>query len=167
MYSTTTTAPTLPPPARLPWAVRRPGNLQHFSDHDWFRVIFVAGTTYRIDIRGSWTGHGTLRDTRIAGIYDSNGNLIGGTADDNSGVDTEARTIFTAPTAGTYYIAFARGEFPFPTQNSGTYRVEVAEVGDDDYAANTTTSGSVAVGGRFDDRDNRTSRAIWTGSGSL
>ena len=123
------------------------GNLQYFSDHDWFRVTFDEGTTYRIDIKGSWTDHGTLRDTRIAGIYDSNGDLIDGTADDNSGIDTEARTIFTAPTAGTYYIAFARGEFPFPTQNSGTYTVEVAEVGDDDYAANTTTSGSVAADG--------------------
>ena len=55
--------------------------------------------------------------------------------------------IFTAPTAGTYYIAFARGEFPFPTQNSGTYTVEVTEVGDDDYAADTSTSGSVPVTG--------------------
>ena len=123
------------------------GNLQHFSDHDWFRVIFNAGQTYRIDIRGSWTGHGTLRDTRIAGIYDSSGDLIDGTADDNSGIDAEARTIFTAPTSGTYYIAFARGEFPFPTQNSGTYTVEVAGVGGDDYAADTTTPGSVAVDG--------------------
>ena len=133
------------------------GNLQQVAsddeycaallDRDWFRVTFDAGKTYRIDIRGSWTNHGTLRDTRIAGIYDSNGNLIDGTADENSGVDTEARTIFTAPTTGTYYISATRGEFPFPTQHSGTYTVEVDEVGDDDYAANTATSGSVAVGG--------------------
>ena len=118
-----------------------------YIDHDWFRVTFDEGTTYRIDIRGSWTGHGTLRDTRIAGIYDSNGNPIDGTVDDNSGIDVEARMIFTAPTAGTYYIAATRGEFPFPTQNSGSYTVEVEEVDDDDYAADTATSGSVAVGG--------------------
>ena len=123
------------------------GNLQHFSDHDWFRVTFDEGSTYRIDIKGSWTDHGTLRDTRIAGIYDSNGNLIDGTGDDNSGIDAEARTIFTAPTDGTYYIAFARGWYPFPTQNSGTYTVEVTEVGDDDHAADTSTSGSVPVNG--------------------
>ena len=118
-----------------------------YFDHDWFRVTFDEDTTYRIEIKGSWTDHGTLRDTRIAGIYDSNGNLIDGTVDDNSGIDVEARTIFTAPTAGTYYIAATRGERPFPTQNSGTYTVEVAEVGNDDYAADTTTSGSVEVDG--------------------
>ena len=118
-----------------------------YFDHDWFRVTLDEDTTYRIEIKGSWTDHGTLRDTRIAGIYDSNGNLIDGTVDDNSGIDVEARTIFTAPTAGTYYIAATRGEFPFPAQNSGTYTVEVAEVGNDDYAADTTTSGSVEVDG--------------------
>ena len=125
------------------------GNYQQASpnDVDWFRVTFDEDTTYRIEIKGSWTDHGTLRDTRIAGIYDSNGNLIDGTVDDNSGIDVEARTIFTAPTAGTYYIAATGGERPFPAQNSGTYTVEVAEVGGDDYAADTTTSGSVEVDG--------------------
>ena len=118
-----------------------------YFDHDWFRVTFDEDTTYRIEIKGSWTDHGTLRDTRIAGIYDSNGNLIDGTVDDNSGIDVGARTIFTAPTDGTYYIAATRGERPFPTQNSGTYTVEVSEVGEDDYAADTTTSGSVEVEG--------------------
>ena len=118
-----------------------------YFDHDWFRVTFDAGKTYRVHIKGSWTDHGTLRDTRIAGIYDSNGNLIEGTVDDNSGIDKEARTIFTAPTTGTHYISATRGEFPFPAQDSGTYTVEVAEVRGDDYAANTATSGSVAVDG--------------------
>ena len=116
-------------------------------DHDWFRVTFDAGKTYRVHIKGSWTDHGTLRDTRIAGIYDSNGNLIAGTVDDNSGIDKEARTIFTAPTTGTHYISATRGEFPFPAQSSGTYTVKVVEIGDDDYAANTSTTGSVTVDG--------------------
>ena len=119
----------------------------YYFDHDWFRVTFDAGKTYRVHIKGSWTEHGTLRDTRIAGIYDSNGNLIEGTVDDDSGIDKEARTIFTAPTTGTHYISATRGEFPFPAQDSGTYTIEVDEVGNDDYAASTATSGSVAVDG--------------------
>ena len=118
-----------------------------YFDHDWFRVTFDAGKTYRLHIKGSWTDHGTLRDTRIAGIYDSNGNLIQGTVDDNSGIDKEARTIFTAPTTGTHYISATRGEFPFPAQHSGTYTVKVQEIGVDDYAANTSTTGSVTVDG--------------------
>ena len=119
----------------------------YYFDHDWFRVTFDAGKTYRVHIKGSWTDHGTLRDTRIAGIYDSNGNLIAGTVDDNSGIDKEARTIFTAPTTGTHYISATRGEFPFPAQSSGTYTVKVVEIGADDYAANTSTTGSVTVDG--------------------
>ncbi len=118
-----------------------------YFDHDWFRVTFDAGKTYRVHIKGSWTDHGTLRDTRIAGIYDSNGNLIQGTVDDNSGIDKEARTIFTAPTTGTHYISATRGEFSFPAQHSGTYTVKVEEIGVDDYAANTSTTGSVTVDG--------------------
>ncbi len=122
-------------------------SIRTYVDHDWFRVTFDAGKTYRVHIKGSWTDHGTLRDTRIAGIYDSNGNLIAGTVDDNSGIDKEARTIFTAPTTGTHYISATRGEFPFPAQSSGTYTVKVVEIGDDDYAANTSTTGSVTVDG--------------------
>ena len=118
-----------------------------YFDYDWFRVTFDAGKTYRVHIKGSWTDHGTLRDTRIAGIYDSNGNLIDGTVDDNSGIDKEARTIFTAPSTGTHYISATRGDFPFPAQDSGTYTVKVEEIGGDDYAANTSTTGSVTVDG--------------------
>ena len=122
-------------------------SISDYFDHDWFRVNFDAGKTYRVHIKGSWTDHGTLRDTRIAGIYDSNGNLIAGTVDDNSGIDKEARTIFTAPTTGTHYISVTGGEFPFPAQSSGTYTVKVVEIGGDDYVANTSTTGSVTVDG--------------------
>ena len=132
-------------------------------DHDWFSVAFDAGKTYRVDIRGSWTNHGSLRDTRIAGIYDSNGDLIKGTEDDNSGVDKEARAIFTAPTTGTYYISATGGEFPFPAEDSGTYTVKVAEVGADDYAANTATSGSVAVDGSTTGTIERPGDRDWLG----
>ena len=124
-----------------------PLSFWHYFDHDWFRVTFDAGKTYRVDIKGSWTDHGTLRDTRIAGIYDSNGNLIEGTVDDNSGIDKEARAIFTAPTTGAHYISATGGQFPFPAQSSGTYTVKVVEIGGDDYVANTSTTGSVTVEG--------------------
>ena len=134
-------------PSDADWIRTTVESIWTYVDYDWFRVTFDAGKTYRVHIKGSWTDHGTLRDTRIAGIYDSNGNLIAGTVDDNSGIDKEARTIFTAPTTGTHYISATRGEFPFPAQSSGTYTVKVVEIGDDDYAANTSTTGSVTVDG--------------------
>ena len=109
-------------------------------DHDWFGVTLDAGKTYRIDIKNSG-----LKDTAIVGIYDSNGNRISGTADDDSGVLFEARTFFTAPNTGTYYISATQGESGL--QDSGAYTVEVEEVGADDYSASTSTAGSVAVGG--------------------
>ena len=134
-------------PSESDWIRTTTESFWTYFDHDWFRVTFDAGKTYRVHIKGSWTDHGTLRDTRIAGIYDSNGNLIQGTVDDNSGIDKEARTIFTAPTTGMHYISATRGEFPFPAQHSGTYTVKVEEIGVDDYAASTSTTGSVTVDG--------------------
>ena len=67
--------------------------------------------------------------------------------DDNSGIDKESRAIFTAPTTGAHYISATGGQFPFPAQSSGTYTVKVEEIGHDDYAANTSTTGSVTVDG--------------------
>jgi hypothetical protein len=122
------------------------GNIQGPSEVDWFAVALVAGTTYRIDIQGSWTGNGTLRDTRIATICNPSGDLIDGMANDNSGRDLEARITFDAPTSGTYHIGATVGEYSL--LNTGTYKVYVTQVGADDYSADATNAGSVSVGSR-------------------
>ena len=122
------------------------GNIRRPSQVDWFAVALVAGTTYRIDIQGSWTGNGTLRDTRIAAICNPSGDLIDGMANDNSGRDLEASTTLDAATTGTYHIGATVGEYSL--LSTGTYKVYVTPVGADDYSADATTTGSVSVGSR-------------------
>ena len=56
------------------------GDIQFTGDRDWFAVTPEAGKAYRIDLKGSHTGAGTLRDPYLHGIHDANGTLIDGTA---------------------------------------------------------------------------------------
>ena len=111
-------------------------------DHDWFAVTLEAGKTYRIDIKGYYTGHGTLGDPVLVGVYDASGGIVVGTGDDNSGTGKNSLKFFVPETTGTYYVA-ARGY----GDRTGTYTVAVDEVAGDDYSASVATTGTVAVGG--------------------
>ena len=147
------------------------GSIGSTGDRDWFAVELVAGRTYVIDLRGSPTGDGTLRDPLLRGIHDADGNWISNTADDDGGQGYNSRVTFTATESGTHYIA--AGAFV----GQGTYEVEVtdtsppiegqdpvsedppdgqepdqstlqtvSEPAGEDFSANTSTSGRVAVG---------------------
>ena len=118
------------------------GEIEKVWDLDWFAVDLVAGTRYRIDLEGSPTGDGTLRNPYLNGIYDSNGQLLSGTANDDSGIRKNARVFFDATTDGTYYVAARSYDF-----RTGTYTLSAAEVAIDDFAAAPSTSGEVTVGG--------------------
>ena len=61
------------------------GEIETGNDRDWFKVELDAGTTYRIDLKGSRTGHGTLEDPYLRGVYDADGNFIGDTTNDDGG----------------------------------------------------------------------------------
>ena len=119
------------------------GEIEQAGDRDWFAVDLVAGRTYVFDLEGSRTDAGTLRDTYLRGIHDANGNLISGTTNDNDGSGANSRVRFTATETGTHYVgAGANGA------NTGTYTLSVAETAaGDDFAASTSTSGVVTVGG--------------------
>ena len=89
---------------------------------DWFAVEFVAGRTYTIDLKGFFTGDGTLLDPYLRGIHDADGNGIPGTANNSGGEGSNSRVTFTAEESGTYYIAVgARGI------EEGTYTLEVTD----------------------------------------
>ena len=116
------------------------GEIESTGDEDWFAVELVAGRTYRIDLEGSPTGKGTLTNPAIHGIHDSNGAVIGYTADDNGGTGENARTSFTPTASGTYYVSAGTW-----ASHLGTYTLSVTLT--DDFLADTSTTGAVAVGG--------------------
>ena len=123
------------------------GEIETFYDQDWFAVDLEAGKTYRIDLEGYYAGQGTLYETHLRGIYDSNGDRIPDTENTDGQDGYNAFVIFTPEAAGTYYIA-AAGLITY----RGTYRLSVAEVTPgvtiiDDHSADTDSSGTVAVGG--------------------
>ena len=117
------------------------GEIEIYGDRDWFAVTLEAGSTYRIDLEGSWTGAGTLYNPYLYGVHDAEGVLIAGTTDDNGGEGANSRVTFTAEDAGTYYVAAGAGG-----NWEGAYTLSVTEV-PDDFEAGIGTSGAVAVGG--------------------
>ena len=121
------------------------GEIETGRDRDWFAVTLEAGTTYRIDLKGSSRSHGTLLDPYLRGIHDSDGNLIDGTTNDQGGEGNNSRVYFTPGADGTYYVAAGSylGDY---SGIPGTYELSVTII-TDDYAADTTTTGAVTVGG--------------------
>ena len=84
------------------------GEIDFFSDRDWFAVDFAAGSTYRIDLKGGYTGSGTLRNPYLRGVHEANGYLIHYTDNDRSGAGLNSRLTFTAEETATYYVAARR-----------------------------------------------------------
>ena len=115
------------------------GEIDSIGDRDWFAVTLDADKTYQIDLKGSYTGDGTLFNPYLRGIYDANGNFIALTTDDDDGAYANSRVFFTPEEAGVYYVAAGAHR-----AGEGTYTLSVAEVMDDFEAG---TSGVVEVGG--------------------
>ena len=118
-------------------------------DHDWFAVTLEAGKTYRIDVKGLFTGDGTLGYPVLDGVYDATGGYIDGTFDYDSGVGGNSLKLFTPEAGGTYYVAVREHH-----HRTGTYTVAVEEVPTvaveevpDDFSGSVWTTGTVAVGG--------------------
>ena len=120
------------------------GNIDVIYDKDWFAVELEAGKTYRFDLKGRWTGDGTLGDPYLRGIYDEEGDWIDGTENDDSHQTYNSQVYFTPDEGATYYVSASGYGF-----SRGTYKLEVTEItGDsDDYTADLATTGRVAVGG--------------------
>ena len=119
------------------------GDIEIATDRDWFAVILTAGKTYRFDLMGSITGDGTLLDPFPGRVRDSSGNLIPNSSDNDGGAQFNSRKSLAIPTTGTYYVVAAG-------YGTGPYSVKVLEVTGgriDDFSADTSTSGTLAVNG--------------------
>ena len=99
------------------------GDIETPRDHDWFAVELEAGTTYQVDLQGSPGGGGTLPDTFLRGIYDSEGRYQSGSHNDDFGGSRDSRVTFTAEANGTYYVG-ASGD----RDETGTYTLSVEVV---------------------------------------
>jgi serralysin len=102
------------------------------GDSDWVRIGLVEGQTYVFDLIGSNGGGGTLGDSWLA-VHDFAGDMIA--FDDESGIGTDSRLTFTAPSTGSYYLdAQAYNSF-----YTGTYTLTATI-----YEAPVITTGSFA-----------------------
>ncbi|WP_299199344.1 Calx-beta domain-containing protein [uncultured Amphritea sp.] len=80
-----------------------------WTDTDWYRVNLVAGHEYKIRSEGSGSGNGnTLLPPRINGVYDVDGNYLGGVANTFTGSPSyTAETTFAPDTSGSYFVSAA------------------------------------------------------------
>ncbi len=116
----------------------RTGAIEQGADVDWIRVSLTAGTLYRFDARGVGSSGGTLADPTLS-LVNAEGTVI--RADNDSGRGTDSRILFTPTLSGNYYLAVRSTS----STATGSYTV-AATANPDDYAANTGTSGTIAVG---------------------
>ncbi len=97
------------------------------GDSDWFALHLLEGHDYRFDLEGSRTGAGSLPDPLLAGLYDSNGEPVADTRNDDGGLGRNARLEFTPESSGLYYIeAAAFGN------HSGSYQLSLQDLLSDD-----------------------------------
>ena len=94
------------------------------GDVDWFKVELEAGKTYRIDLEGAPSGHGTLQDPRIRGVYDAHGDKAPASGGRSRARGQDDELLFTPESGGSYYIAAAS----LVQVRTGTYRLSVTEL---------------------------------------
>ena len=99
------------------------GDIETAHDQDWFAVELVAGRTYQFDLGGSPSEGGTLRDTYLRAIYDSEGRYQSDSYSDDFGGSRDSRVTFTASQSGRYYVR-ASGD----RDETGSYTLRVSDV---------------------------------------
>ena len=141
------------------------GEVERAGDSDWFAVTLKAGKTYTVDLKGRDTGDGTLKDPYLDGVFDAAGRPVDATWDEDSGEGRNSRTTVAVEADGTYYVAAGASG-----RKKGTYTVTVTEnpavqaapaVAPDDFAADASTTGTVAVGGSATGEVERAGDSDW------
>ena len=135
------------------------GEIERAGDIDWFAVALKAGKTYTVDLKGRDTGDGTLKDPHLDGVFDAAGRPVGTTWDYDSGEGRNSRSTVAVEADGTYYVAASASG-----RKKGTYTVTVTEVptvAPDDFAADASTTGTVAVGGSATGEIERAGDSDW------
>ena len=116
------------------------------NDQDWFAVDLEAGAAYLIEMLGAdappgTPASGTLEDPKIWGITLEAGTAVANSSDDDSGYGNNSAVWYRPTAAGKYFVIAGAA-----ASGTGTYELAVSEV-NDDFAASTSTTGVVTVGG--------------------
>jgi len=114
------------------------GRLETSTDTDWFAVTLTGNRVYRIDLRGTASGGGTLSDPYLR-VRSSSGVIYA--SDDDAGTGTDALLTYTAAFTGVHYIEASAG-----ASVTGTYTLSVTDNGvADDFAGTAATTGVVTA----------------------
>ena len=124
------------------------GDIETADDVDSFAVSLVGGQSYRFQMDGIG-----LADP-LLGLVTAAGDVLA--ADDDSGDGLNAQIDFVAPSTGTFYLAALAAD-----SGTGRYNVRAQAVANDDYSADTNTSGQLAVGGSSDGQVNSSGDKDW------
>jgi Ca2+-binding RTX toxin-like protein len=98
------------------------GSIETFGDTDWFAVTLNAGQFYDISLTANHTNSSALHDPFITGVYDTNGDKLSNSSNDDNGDDTQNSSVtLKVAETGTYYVSAgaARG--------SGDYLLSVSD----------------------------------------
>lgn len=142
------------------------GAIEESFDEDWFAVDLVAGHTYQIDLEGDSTNAGSLPDTVFRGVYDTLGNFIAATENDDGGVGYNSQLQFIPDSSGRYFLA--AGAYG---QNTGTYTLSINDINAaDDYGESPGAAGSIEAGsavvGEIEETGDRDWFVVYLQSGS-
>ena len=115
------------------------GYHENHGDVDWHQVTLEASTEYRVDaVAKMHNPKATTQSTNVIGMYDSNGDMVPGTAKrERSDGSMSTRFFFTTPAqAGNYFLGIGNHE-------RGTYLLSIRTKIDD---FPDGTQGTVTVG---------------------
>lgn len=129
------------------------GNIETGNDDDWFAISLTAGQRYTFTLDPAASG--SLNDPML-GLVTANGTVLAYN-DDANGLASQISYMPT--TSGTYYL-LATAAY---SDMTGSYvlRASVASAAQDDYAASTTTTGTLAVGGSVSGQIERSGDNDW------
>lgn len=106
------------------------GRLEVPTDRDWFRIKLTEGEVYVVSLTGApEDGEARLEDSYLR-LHDAAGNLVAENDDIVGGDTLDSQLVFEATETGFYYVEAGS----YQDRHSGTYTVEAATSGIDDFA---------------------------------
>ena len=98
------------------------GSIETSGDTDWFAVTLTADQFYDISLTANHTNSSALHDPFITGVYDTNGDKLSNSSNDDNGDNTRNSSVtLKVEETGTYYVSTGAG------QGSGDYLLSVSD----------------------------------------